>query len=370
MLKGQQGRNLDNQNILRKQRNPIYGNIYQLKLLMLFLYRGVSNQYSFQLGTEIEEAKKFDDLVFEYVENGEKKYRLLQAKHSWDGSKKVTSADLFTEDDNSYSLVEYFFSYQDSKKEKLFKDSEVKVVVCTNINLDLNDSYKVNGTQTIKELVTEKDEKDNIIDLDTQRKSIKYGFKTDIGPLLHPLLESYNLTRLARSLVKFLLENKNIGHTGKDNIFKFYHIPLAKEVIDVKAKKFYDGFVKDEHTLSDSAKKFRKSFAEETKKQSQGKLIIENINEAISKGEKVIENKEIGLNLSKKFGEGKDKNWPNNVIPKDEIEEFLSNLVFAVNQPNEEELGKIIKNEIGEDLDLDLVTTENTYNKFFITMLR
>ncbi|MDR0773338.1 MAG: hypothetical protein LBE46_03370 [Wolbachia pipientis] len=45
----------------------MHGNIYQLKVLMLFLHRGVLYQHSFRLGTEIEEARKFDDLVFEYT---------------------------------------------------------------------------------------------------------------------------------------------------------------------------------------------------------------------------------------------------------------------------------------------------------------
>ena len=35
----------------------------------------------------------------------------------------------------------------------------------------------------------------------------------------------------------------------------------------------------------------------------------------------------------------------------DMITDFLNHLVFAVNQPNEEELGKIIKVEIGKEFD-------------------
>jgi len=85
---------------------------------MLFLYRGVSHKYSFRLGTEIEEAKKFDDLVFEYTKGNRKEYQLLQAKHRLDESKKVNSDDLLTESDGNYSLIKYFFSYQDSKKTK------------------------------------------------------------------------------------------------------------------------------------------------------------------------------------------------------------------------------------------------------------
>lgn len=41
--------------------------------------------------------------------------------------------------------------------------------------------------------------------------------------------------------------------------------------------------------------------------------------------------------------------------------------MFAVNQPNKEELGKIVKKEIRKEF--DFITTKNIYNKFFITML-
>lgn len=125
----------------RKQGDPVHGNIYQLKLLMLFLYRGVSQQYSFRLGTEIKEAKKFDDLLFEYIgKDGKKEYRLLQAKHRLDEAKKITAGELLTESDGDYSLIKYFFSYQDVKKEKLFKDGVIKdVIICTNVDLDFDE---------------------------------------------------------------------------------------------------------------------------------------------------------------------------------------------------------------------------------------
>ncbi|WP_254229499.1 ATP-binding protein [Wolbachia pipientis] len=230
-----------------KRLNPVHGNIYQLKLLMLFLYRGVSNQYSFRLATEVKEAEKFDDLVFQYVQDGKIKYRLLQAKHKLDESKKITLDDLLGRNDNNYNLAKYFFSYREAKKNKLFQNGIIEdVIICTNIGFDLPD-LKRNGIE-IKNI----EGLDYILDIKNSA-SKRYSFNRGLISKLKPILD------------------KNLKH--------------------------------------------------------------------------------------------------GNLISDEEIQDFLNHLVFAVNQPNEEELGKIIKNEIGEDLDLDLVTTENTYNKFFITML-
>ncbi|WP_410542233.1 FxSxx-COOH system tetratricopeptide repeat protein [Wolbachia endosymbiont of Tetranychus urticae] len=339
----------------KKRPDPVHGNIYQLKLLMLFLYRGTSNQYSFQLGTEIEEAKKFDDLVFQYTEGGETKYRLLQAKHRLDDSDKIKSSNLLTEDDNDYSLVKYFYSYRDAKKEKLFKDGVIKdVIISTNIDLDYKDLKK-------NEVRVKKIESfDNILEMNDGRSSAKYEFGEELIPKLKPILEDYNLTRLARRLVECLLKKNPIKHHQQSDIFYFYHEVIANEVIDAKTKKFYDKFIRGDN-ISGITEKFRRTFISELRKKSKEEVNIECLNQA-------LEDKKVGLILSKNFGKGGNSNWPNNVITDVEVKDFLSHLVFAVNQPNEEELGKIIKSEIGEDL--DLVTTENTYNKFFITMLR
>ncbi|XP_044726875.1 uncharacterized protein LOC123290678 [Chrysoperla carnea] len=243
--------NIDTQSKQEKRVNPVHGNIYQLKVLMLFLYRGVSHKYSFRLGTEIKEAKKFDDLVFEYTQGDKKVYRLLQAKHKLDETKKITAGSLFMESGGDYSLIKYFLSYKDSKKEKLFKDGAIKdVTICTNIDLDFEN---LKSAQIRVERIEDKDDIFNV--KSDKKRPMRYRFSEDVVPLLKLKLQDYSRTRLARTA-----------------------------------------------ECSD-----------------------------------------------------------------DEIKDFLNHLVFAVNQPNEEELGEIVKKEIGKEL--DFITTENIYNKFFITML-
>ena len=44
-------------------KSSLHGDIYQLKLLILFLQRGLDQGYSFRLATEMDAAEKFDDLA-------------------------------------------------------------------------------------------------------------------------------------------------------------------------------------------------------------------------------------------------------------------------------------------------------------------
>ncbi|MDG7056877.1 MAG: hypothetical protein LKM43_01875 [Wolbachia endosymbiont of Penenirmus auritus] len=99
----------------------MHGNIYQLKVLMLFLHRGVLYQHSFRLGTEIEEARKFDDLVFEYTQGSKKVYRFLQVKHTQDeDNKRIGVGNLLTKDKSGeFGLAKYFiFLPQDQKQSR------------------------------------------------------------------------------------------------------------------------------------------------------------------------------------------------------------------------------------------------------------
>lgn len=106
-------------------RNALHGTIFQLKLLMLFIKRGLSKGYPyFQMATEMDAAMKFDDLVFQYqeTEKGALKCIFLQAKHKQDALKKITEKDLLKEtDDGEFALAKYFYSYRRIKESKEFR---------------------------------------------------------------------------------------------------------------------------------------------------------------------------------------------------------------------------------------------------------
>uniref|UniRef100_A0A1B0DFA4 Uncharacterized protein n=1 Tax=Phlebotomus papatasi TaxID=29031 RepID=A0A1B0DFA4_PHLPP len=58
---------------------------------------------------------------------------------------------------------------------------------------------------------------------------------------------------------------------------------------------------------------------------------------------------------------------PNDDVRTEEIDAFLDKLVFAVNQPNEDELGDIIRNELGREY--NNIDTEIVYSRFLRRML-
>ncbi len=124
-------------------KHSFHGNLYQLKLNMYFYYRALALNYYFRLATEWEDAEKFDDLVFQYEDdNQRKKYRFLQAKHKLDETKKITIADLFTEEKNGeFNLEKYFISYLRIKNNRIFNGEFEDFIIATNIDLDLDKTF-------------------------------------------------------------------------------------------------------------------------------------------------------------------------------------------------------------------------------------
>jgi hypothetical protein len=117
-------------------KRTLHGVIYQLHLLILFLKRGIDNGYSFRLATEMDDAEKFDDVVFQYKEQGNDVIRFLQGKLRQDQAKKITKGDLLNEKDGDFSLQKYFLSYLKICKSLAFRGAEFKdFIIFTNIDL-------------------------------------------------------------------------------------------------------------------------------------------------------------------------------------------------------------------------------------------
>ena len=121
-------------------KHSLHGNIYQLKLLMLFLHRGLAKGYDFRLSTEWDAAEKFDDLVFKYQNQGQITYRFLQAKHKQDKNEKITIGDLFsTSKKGEFNLEKYFISYLRIKKNPVFQNGNLEsFMICTNIDFEFS----------------------------------------------------------------------------------------------------------------------------------------------------------------------------------------------------------------------------------------
>jgi hypothetical protein len=248
---------------------------------MLFLKRGLDNNYSFKLATEMNAAQKFDDVVFIYEENGVKFGRFLQAKHILSQEERIRINDLLIETDERFSLQKYFISYREIKKHHLFKNIILKdFIICTNIGFDFeqieNNLMKLKKIESNDHLYFEElSENDAILNAGGKR----YKFVSDNNKeirdssmaLLEPIFKkTSDLIRLAKLLAESLFgkmdkNRKSPTISLKEKLFKKYQIALCEEVIDFPNKKFKEDFLNDSDRLSHETKNFRRIFIEEVK---------------------------------------------------------------------------------------------------------
>lgn len=419
-------------------KRALHGAIYQLKLLMLFLKRGLDNKYSvYELATEMDVAGKFDDVVFKYLINGENKesdkfkHRYLQAKHRVKGDKEITEADFLSEEDTDFSLQKYFISYLKIKK-KITAGELQDFIICTNGNFDFSNDDKPGRIIKFRNALKKIEKKDDILNVNGSKEAILYCFNLTFEgkEKIYELLKNSALVRLIDAVVECVLNKKSFDL--RTPIFKEYHCALVKEVFDVGSKKFHFNFIYNIE-LSVSAKKFREIFFKkiadkkkilslmnyefEVQKAIGGNkyshvLIVDSqppeekrekaVFYLINKGEEGVvahyyndvnwcttelkKNTVLGellkdqikfdnpsdvkkilsiykcasediLKISANFGNSSRDDdifdLPDGeAITNKEVDEFLNLLVFAVNQPNEMELGHIITNEIGKQFNL------------------
>ncbi|MDD9334629.1 MAG: ankyrin repeat domain-containing protein [Rickettsiaceae bacterium] len=223
-----------------------HGNLFQLKLLMLFLWRAKNNQYnSFRIATEMGEAEKFDDVVLQYKPSDSEKWKFsfLQAKHKDDSNKdKIGEKELLsTNNDDSFSLQKYFHSYMKIKRRieegsiySVFTDSEVEdLIICTNTDFD---------SEQLRSRFEEKNiEDDQILRLDKvnnlqwENASIRKleNREDELIKKLKPILkDTSDFNRLVEELADKILSDDQINN--KD-LFKEYCYPLIRDIFDIKS---------------------------------------------------------------------------------------------------------------------------------------
>ncbi|GAB6032265.1 hypothetical protein CHUAL_010907 [Chamberlinius hualienensis] len=226
-------------------KNSLHGDIYQLKLLMLFLKRGLDLKYAFRLATEWEEAEKFDDIVFEFHESGLIHYRFFQAKHKANSQAKTISIrDLFNETNGDFSLQKYFTSYRKIKCNERFKGPSkvlLDFIICTNIGFNFAD---VKGNFSLERNLFDEEIDDGIL------KGPVLSFKGSFSgrqQIVSKLKRSTDLFKLAQALLDCILFDCNLGdqnkHAKKLNILNIYRFPLVRNVIDMSTKKLNDNFI-------------------------------------------------------------------------------------------------------------------------------
>lgn len=126
-------------NANQQLQNAVHGNIFHLKLLMLFLIRGIRGKYQFQLRYEMPVlAGKFDDIIFKYKDkDGENRCSYLQAKHKLGDNKAIEPDDLIDvkgkKKCGEFNLDKYFRSYC---RCILPRGDLDYLIICTNIGFD------------------------------------------------------------------------------------------------------------------------------------------------------------------------------------------------------------------------------------------
>jgi hypothetical protein len=323
-------------------KHTLHGVIYQLKLLMLFLKRGFDNGYTFRLATEMDDAEKFDDVVFCYKDGDTAVIRFLQAKHRQDITETISETDLLNEKDGDFSLQKYFISYLKITKNLTFSGAELKdFIIFTNIGFE----------QETRKWFERIKEKDPILSMTFDNSELLKMRLTDlkggIEELFKKLRNSSDSVRLVNKIRDY---DPNETLNLREPLYKQYHEALVQNVIDVKTGKYKDAFV-DDTSLTENVKKFRDLLKEGNLPEDKFKEKLRACTFTTSKGFRNIANKEQKHLL------------PDDKISQEEIDEFLSKLVFAVKQPTEIDLWGIIKSEIREFHnmklnDMDLMASE------------
>ncbi|XP_072380051.1 uncharacterized protein [Diabrotica undecimpunctata] len=225
-------------------KTSLHGTVYQLLLLMLFVYRALKNNYVyFDIATELDIAEKFDDVVIKYrktIQDILCRWRFLQAKHKQDIEKhKITVNKLTKDDKGEYNVPKYFLSFCKIKSNPEYHDSELEELdLCTNTSFDFRESNKrkLDGTLTVvaqkineniakwKNYFIEDDiEQDEILYLDESIDALKYKFcpsvKDDLLKFMKMnLLENVLTSKYCKNFASIeeylltvkILENKSV----------------------------------------------------------------------------------------------------------------------------------------------------------------
>ena len=353
----------------KESKKFFHGQIFQLKLLMLFMLRGLNDDSikEFQLGTEMpDEGEKFGDLILKFKKNdGRWRYRYVQAKHTQtevdtsSGKKKtIRNSDLLNTKDGPFSLLMYMQSYLEIKK-KITKDPlkpEIHdLVIVTNKDL-------LEGRQFNIELLGSTD--DSILTFD-KKKSAHYRI-TQWPDELNKYLRNPDMFALAQQLIEF---GRNRNSTERKDLHKSvailnkYRCALVdsgKNAVLQKMRstkeqrttkyRFTDNFIdcpENERNLSSGAKMLREIIVpQETRGR---KKMLREIRFTVGPNSKLFSDLH---DSSSKF----PKNQTNATI-----NDFFKKLVFAVNTPNENELDDILDSELRKFYRLDYVEFHSAF---------
>ncbi|GAB6032882.1 hypothetical protein CHUAL_012080, partial [Chamberlinius hualienensis] len=352
--------------ISKQQEGADKGDMYEIYLIMLMFTRGPLLKCNYEVGHEIKAADKFNEVVFRYKNENSWKYRFFQTKHINNLNNQIMFSDLFIKkrkkDDRDFKdyfdVAKYFSSYEDilfEFKNGSFEGGELEdLIIFTNAGIDINDLER----NYIK-----------LEQLDKQSNELLYIPNTKYYKLtisdensIKTLVNSANIHKLAKKLVEYALSSNSKKNTSSvepnvisntdDIVVKYYYWLKKEEILEFDEKqlviKFKSTFLNSENALED-VKQFKelilKYYREITK--THAPIII--IKENLLKGK---------IRIPKRILDKIDKRIraPNTHMAKEEgVNEFLSKLILAVNQPSADDIEKYI-------LDKNTTTKLNIFN--------
>ncbi|WP_254229416.1 ankyrin repeat domain-containing protein [Wolbachia pipientis] len=166
-----------------------HGYQYEVGLSMLYLLRGLKLGSDFRLGSNVDGIGASDDIVFLYSANQKKKRLVVvQAKHrnKLSAYHNIIFSDLFisngkdrNDQKKDFGLEKYFKSYLDIKKSNKFKDSDITVIIHTNVDLNLKKECEYRNEKISLENYVKKIKlpDDNILNIGKGTKDTYYKIK-------------------------------------------------------------------------------------------------------------------------------------------------------------------------------------------------
>ncbi|XP_058822310.1 uncharacterized protein LOC131683917 [Topomyia yanbarensis] len=328
-----------------------YGSVYQLKLLMLFLKRGLNHGYSFRLTLE-----KFEDVLFQRTDKASNRQicRFMQIKHAPNDSIAIDMKAFLDDENSNFSLKRCFLLYRVIKQDPEIGKTLKDFVICTRADVD----------EEIKDWFQIDYEQDSILDYgELKCKQLKFR-KSFPGKedLVSKIQEVSVVFMLAKKLAECVLEKKPVSMD--DDLFRKFHVVLGAKVLNSR-NCIHKEMKGKNRRLSHYFVKFRKDFLQGNSPE------VDTFRHAFAKAYQSMapphqmdvwsQLKTVELRVSPAFVKKPASYWaklPNDAVPIGVIEEFLDTLVFAVNQPSMKQLDSVIGDEMGDHKTTKLIGHE------------
>ena len=333
-----------------------HGNRFQSKLIFFFFMRAINNKFKFYLGTRLVTfGGKFKHVILKkYDESPINSWLYLRAQHKLDEREHcIKAAYLLNSNRSNFSLTKLFHSYRDNVMKETKggpkPNDEMNCVFLTNIDFDKDDLAK-DGIELVplipnqlsdfqRKLLTFHPIESSITE-DENRNPIDLRPKVPTCYRLKPIrwLDMHYVANVLCDCAKN--QGKMLDH--REEMFKCYQSALVTEkVIDLETKKFHQDFL-DDKDLSEGAKELRNILVRRLQLPLLPNWVFTISNIAKFKNPKNKRSKELIAQKNLDDQETKVK-----------IEEFFTKFIFSVCAPNEEELDRILREEMGKNSKLN-----------------